>query len=108
MHLMPNRSIALAVAIAWLVAGCAILTTSSGTTIVSIDGPRGTLTIECRGEAPITGDACQVWGERVRRNPDAIDAVRIVLTDRTGVGGCLADFQDDEGVLYASAEVACP
>ena len=100
MHLMPNRSIALAVAIAWLVAGCAILTTSSGTTIVSIDGPRGTLTIECRGEAPITGDACQGWGERVRRNPDAIDAVRIVLTDRTGVGGCLADFQGDAAMGF--------
>jgi hypothetical protein len=95
-------------AVAALTSGCMVWSTSSTTTVVTIEGPRGTLTFECRADAPMSGEDCQAWGERVQAHPDAVDAVRIVLTDRQGVGGCLADFQDADGVLYASASVDCP
>lgn len=110
MHLMPNRSIALAMAIAWLVAGCAFLTTSSTTTQVTLQGPDGDRIVECRSELPMTGDACLVWGERILDGmaAEGATATRLVLTDGPGVGRCSADFHDETGGIYASASVVCP
>jgi len=105
-----GRSLAAAGLVAWLAAGCAITSTSRSTTEVTVSGPDGELTIECRSEGAMDGDTCSDWGDTVRdelRN-EAADAVRIVLTDRQGVGRCLADFHDAEGVLYASGSVDCP
>jgi hypothetical protein len=96
--------------VAWLAAGCTFMSTSGMTTEGILGGPDGDVTIECRTDGSMDGNACLAWGERVRDAlpTDAADAVRIVLTDRQGVGGCLADFQDADGVLYASAAVDCP
>jgi hypothetical protein len=105
-----GRSLAAAGLLAWLAAGCAITSTARTTTEVTVSGPDGALTIECRSDGAIDGDACVDWGDRVREtlSSDASDAIRIVLTDRQGAGRCLADFHDADGVLYASASVDCP
>lgn len=98
-------------AAAWLAAGCSFFGPSGTTTEVSIDGPQGDLIIECRGEErPISGDACADWGARIVDGMpgESIDAARLVLTDRQGIGRCSADFQDAAGSIYASASVACP
>lgn len=99
------------VAATWLVAGCSFFSPGGTTTEVTVDGPQGDLTIECRGEErPISGDACIAWGEQVIDSlpTEAADAARIVLTDGQGVGRCRSDFQDAAGAIYASGVVACP
>jgi hypothetical protein len=105
-----GRSLAAAGLLVWLAAGCAIASTSRTTTEVTVSGPDGSLTIECRSDGAMDGDTCVTWGDRVRDalGSEAAEAVRIVLTDRQGVGRCLADFHDADGVLYASASVDCP
>jgi hypothetical protein len=102
--------VALALAASWLIAGCAILGSTPATTEVTLDDPGGDIVIECRSQPPIDGNGCLEWGERVRAavRADAADAVLIVLTDRQGVGRCIADFHDEDGALYASSDVACP
>lgn len=102
--------IAKSLAVAWLSAGCTLLTSSSMTTEVTIGGPDGDRIVECRSESPITGDACIVWGERILDGlpVEAAAASRLILTDSPGVGRCSADFQDEGGSIYASASVTCP
>lgn len=111
MHMNVGRPLVAMALGAWcLLAGCSIVSSTSTSTEVTLSGPDGDLVIECRSEPPIDGDGCLTWGERVRTEAraDAADAVLIVLTDRQGVGRCLADFHDADGVLYASTPVACP
>ncbi len=107
MHRLRRRSrIAGVLAATWLVAGCSFFSPSGTTTEVTVDGPQGDLTIECRGEErPISGDACIDWGDQVIDDlpTESADAVRIVLTDGQGVGRCRSDFQDEAGAVYASA-----
>jgi|GEM_PF-3898368 len=102
--------IAIALATMWVAAGCTFLATSSTTTEVTISGPDRDRTVECRSETPITGDGCIAWGERILDGlpVESAEASRLVLTDGHGVGRCSADFQDEDGAIYASASVACP
>jgi hypothetical protein len=102
--------VAMALSASWLIAGCTIFGSAPTTTEVTLGAPGGDIVIECRSEPAIDGDGCLAWGERVRAasRADAADAVLIVLTDRQGVGRCIADFHDADGVLYASSDVACP
>lgn len=96
---------------AWLMAGCALLPSAPTTTEVRIEGPAGDRIVECRGQRAITDAACRDWGGRVidGLSPTlARDIARLVLTDRPGVGRCIADLHDARGAIYASAEVVCP
>lgn len=95
-----------------LAGGCALLPTQPGlsTTEVTMAGPAGERTIACRGPSPITDDACRDWGRTVVGGlpAESAEVVRLVLTDRAGVGRCSADFQDADGSIYASASIVCP
>jgi hypothetical protein len=110
MRTIKGRRLVAPALASWLIAGCSILGSPETTTEVTLSGPGGDIVIECRSQPPFDGDGCLDWGERVRAasRADAADAVLIVLTDRQGVGRCIADFHDADGVLYASSDVACP
>lgn len=101
------RVLLIGVAIAMAVGACSL--TGIEAVSVTIDDQPG-LMIECRGDPLPTGDACLEWGRDVIADhpAEAADAAIIVLTDRTGAGRCLADFQDANGAIYASVTSVCP
>ncbi len=110
--ILRRTCLAIVVGSGSLVGGCALLPTEPAitTTEVTLAGPAGDRTIVCRRATAIDGDACLAWAGQVMRGlpAESIDVARLVLTDRTGIGRCSADFQDAAGVIYASASITCP
>ncbi len=105
-----GRTAELALVGALVVGGCDYLQTTSMTTEVTLSTPAGDRIIECRSDPSISADGCLRWGAVIVTGLplEAGGAARLVLTDAAGVGRCSADFQDDAGVVYASAAVVCP
>lgn len=105
---MVNRTLipALLAAIA-VVTACSFVETANSVRSDAFPG----VSIECRGDAPVTPEQCVAWGVELLEGSEELVArtTRLVLTSSADANRrCSADFFDAAGRMFATESTRCP
>ena len=102
--LVPSLLITVTIAI---VTACSFLQTANSVQSNAFPG----ISIECRGDAPMTPEQCVAWGVAQLGGSEELvpRTIRLVLTASADASRrCSAEFFDAAGRLIATAAAHCP